>query len=183
MRLELVTVKDLVEPVKAGGAGNFWERFWLSATSDELPAVSIVPLENHLFLVPAKLFGQQFAIGGDHVVQSADVTIHLLAQLGRARQHDFFHVLLHVSTLSLPILRWPADSDQIMELGILLCQLLELALIVNVLLIPCAIHQPDFPALLVGRIGSQPLDEGAKGRNAGSGGDEQRVAQRLSQEK
>src|SRR5437588_7161203 len=93
---------------------------------------SVVALEDDLLFVPAELLHQQFAVGGDHVVQAADVGVHVGAFFERAREHDLFHVLLDIAALARPGVFGAANGDEVMEVGILSRHLLKLLAIVNV---------------------------------------------------
>src|SRR5205085_7841250 len=76
-----------------------------------------------------------------------------------------------------------ADSNEVMEVGILARHLLKLLAIVNIFGVAGSIDQPQVATGEARGMLKQPLHESAHGSDAGAGGDEQRIAQRIAQHK
>ena len=137
---------------------------------------SIVALEDDLLAVPAKLFLEQFAVGIDHLVQSADVGLHVAALT-----NNLANVVLNVASKSWPIVATAAQSRQVVEVGMRLFDGAKLIAVVEAVFVASAIHQPEFAILMpLGTI-EKPMHHAAKGSDSRSCGDENRILVRLPQ--
>src|SRR5450755_1590012 len=108
---------------------------------------SVVPLEDDLLAVPAKVFLEQFAVGIHHLVQAADVGVHVMAIA-----HDLAQVVLNVSVKSFPIFGAAAERWQIVEVGMSLFDGQKLVAIVEPGFVARAIQQPELAVLVPLRL-------------------------------
>src|SRR5205814_185195 len=138
----------------------------------------IVSLIDNLPLLPAQLLLQHLSIGADHVVEPANVGVHVLALLLRSRQNDLAHPLLNVPAAATPFVRPAAERHHVLSVQILSGNPAKEILVVDITRIACAVDQMDLFALMsvsVARI-EEPLYKPAHWRDAGARGDQQRIA-------
>ena len=146
--------------------------------------------------------GQLVADAGNHVVEAADIRVDVELELGlrdirinlrlderqaqpfSALFHDLGDVCLDVAAEAGPVGLGAAERDQIVEVGMAGGKGGELVVVVEFGLMPRAVDQPDvFPVAAVGpTLWKQPLRKTAHGRDAGSGGDQDGVGDRLFQD-
>src|SRR6185312_9182377 len=98
--------------------------------------------------IPAKLFFQHLAGGRDHVVESANVRVHIRPLIRGTILNDLSHVLLHVSTRPFPRAVGAAEGDDVVEIGEIVGDEIEVILVVNVCGISSAIYEMDLLVLM-----------------------------------
>ena len=114
---------------------------------------------------------QQFAISLDHLVQPANVGVHLGSTLNDAR-----NVFLNVTAQTFPFRTASAERRQIIEVRMVSSELQKFLVVVNIFLGAASEKQDEVPALMSGRISQEPVQHGTKRRNTGPGCDEDGVA-------
>src|ERR1700730_5517729 len=119
---------------------------------------------------------QQFPVRLDHLVEAADVGVHV-----GAGSNDFGQMFLHVSSHPFPLGSATAQRGQKMKVGVLCCEAFKLLAIVNVPLAARAEEQPELASLMTVALRQQPVQDGAKRRDPGSSRKEYGVTQGRAQ--
>ena len=139
-------------------------------------SILVVPLEHDLLAVPAQLFLKQLAIRVHHLMQAANVSLHV-----GAAGDNLAHVVLHVAAAACPKIAAAAERRNVMEVRVFPLDTLELVAVVDAVLIASAEDQPVFVAAIAFRLLEKPMKHAADGRDARSGGNEYGVLARLAQ--
>ncbi len=103
-------------------------------------------------------------------MQSADVRLHV-----GATGDNFAHMVLHIAPAAGPKIAATAERWNVVEVWVLAFDPLELVAVVDAVLVAGAENQPIFVAVIAFWLLEQPMNYAADGRDAGSGGDEDRV--------
>src|SRR5260370_23450276 len=99
---------------------------------------------------------KQFAVRLDHLVEAAEVGVHV-----GAGSRDFGQMFLDISSEAFPLGRATAQRGEKMKVGVICCQMLELLAIVNILLAARAEQQPELASLSTVGLAEQPSQYGA----------------------
>src|ERR1017187_9598801 len=91
---------------------------------------SVIPLEHDLLAVPAHLFFEQLATGVHHLMQAADVRLHLAAA-----SDDLAQVVLHIAAAAGPKLAAAAERWHIVEVRVVARDALELVAVIEAVLV------------------------------------------------
>src|SRR5450631_33453 len=158
-----------LEPWEQRARGRVWE------LSPSVGYMSVVFLVTDRSPIPTQTL-QQLAVRFDHLVETADVGVHV-----GTGSNDFGQMFLHVSSQPFPLWIGAAQRGKEMKLGMVGGEPFKLLAIINVLLAARAEEQPELASLMAVALGQQPMQHGAERRNPGSSGDEHGVAQRRAQ--
>src|SRR4029077_14250890 len=136
---------------------------------------SVVFFVSNRSSIPAQTL-QQLAVRLDHLVEAADVGVHV-----GAGSYDFGQMFLHVSAEPFPIGSGAAQRGQKMKVGVFGGETFKLFAIVSVLLAARAEQQPELASKMTFALRQQPVQHGAERRDPGSSGNEHSVAQGRAQ--
>ena len=106
----------------------------------------VVALEVDRLLVPAE-FEQEITVAGDHLLQPADVGIHVGTTV-----RDLTHELLHISLFARPGLGRPAEGRNVMETLLLFFEAEEIAVVVNILFVAAAENEIELASGATRRV-------------------------------
>src|SRR5580700_1727404 len=141
------------------------------------PHASVISLIPNRRPVPPQSL-QQLAIRLHHLVQPTDIGVHI-----GTHSDDLSQMLLHISAQPFPLLARAAQRGQKMKVVMLPRQSLELLAIIKVWNRARPKQQPELMPLMPLRVRQQPVQHRAKRSNPRPRRDQNRVAQRRTQNK
>src|SRR2546427_12793323 len=103
-------------------------------------------------------------VRGDHLVESTDVSVHVSPALRKA-----CNMLLHIAAQALPFCAASTQRRLIMKVGMLRSETQEFVVIVNIFFGSVAKQEPQLSSLMARLIAQQPVQHGAKRRDARAG--------------
>lgn len=136
---------------------------------------SVVAFEIDLLAVPAELVLQNVADAADHVIQAADIGLHLFPAI--VLLQDLAEMVLDVAATPGPVLAAAAKGADVVEVLVLPGELLKFFAVINIFFVPGAVEEPELVALVTLGVLEEPSQHAAKGRNPRAGGDEDGVLQ------
>src|SRR5271165_6996213 len=137
---------------------------------------SVVSLEDDLLAVPAELLLKQLAVGVDHLVQAADVGLHVTTS-----SDDVEHVVLNVTAKSLPFVSATAECRNIVEVGVGLLDGPKLIAVIKSGFVARAVHEPKLWILIPFRFLEQPVNHAPKRSDPGASRNEDAILARLAE--